>query len=838
MHRLGSRGYVIQKSTLSESELNALKDHLTLAPKENHAVKMMGGGQDKNVIVYRENEEKIYIPRFYGLEHYGMPGKMDIHNGDTIDVPFVSQLRDYQIDITNIYFNHVKEGFGGGILEVPCGRGKCLGIDTPILMYDGTIKKVQDIVVGDVLMGDDSTPRNVLSLARGREKMYRVHAKKGEGYVANESHILSLKYSSTLNKQIKKGDVLDISIADYLQLPKYYHGRGGPLVGYRVPIDFPPLDVPIHPYLLGYWLGDGHQYSTNISTQDTRVLYHLRHIFRTTHPTLYLQYTGQQYDYRINAIKQKGSHGNEFRTFLFNENLIKNKHIPHTYKCNSREIRLQLLAGILDADGSYHDNCFDFIQKNEKIMDDVIFLARSLGFAAFKRRCYKTCTNAPNGPKTGIYYRTNIYGAGMEEIPIQCLRKKARPRRLIRNPLHYRIALESLGEDDYYGFEIDGNRRFVLGDFTVTHNTIMALNIVSQLNKKTLVIVHKEFLLNQWVDRIRDFLPSARVGKIQGKVFDIENKDIVIGMIQTMYDRPYPPNTFGSFGLTVLDEVHRVGSEEFSKTLLKVVTPYMLGISATVDRKDGLTELLYMFIGPKIYSEVRRESDGVQVRAIQYDHSHIEYKDEQLDYRGNIKYSTMINQISDFGPRKQFLVRILQDLIRENSDNQIMILSHKRDLLDYLQKEIDTIGFATCGQYVGGMKQTALQVSETKQIVLATYAMAAEALDIKTLNSLVMVSPKTDIIQSVGRILRTRGDGKIIVDVVDSHDVFQNQWKKRRAYYKKSNYQIVMIDSASYSGMQDLTQWKKVYTPKILNGGEPDNVSEEPDEKRVCMLEL
>jgi superfamily II DNA or RNA helicase len=363
----------------------------------------------------------------------------------------------------------------------------------------------------------------------------------------------------------------------------------------------------------------------------------------------------------------------------------------------------------------------------------------------------------------------------------------------------------------------------------------MALNICSRLKKKTLILVHKEFLMNQWIDRIRDFLPSARVGKIQGKTFDIENKDIVIGMIQTMYDRPYPPNTFASFGLTISDEVHRVGSEEFSKTLLKVVTPYMLGISATVDRKDGLTELLYMFIGPKIYSETRKDDDGVQVRAIQFDHSDEKrYREEQRDVRGNIKYSTMINQISDFEPRKLFLVRVLQDLILENSEKQIMVLSHKRDLLDYLETEINTNttfggGFATVGQYVGGMKAAALQESEGKQIVLATYAMAAEALDIKSLNTLVMVSPKTDIIQSVGRILRTRSDGKIIVDIVDSHEVFQNQWKKRRAYYKKSNYGIKMIKSKDYVDMMDTDSWTTVYDRN-------KHVVEEP--KSTCQLDL
>jgi superfamily II DNA or RNA helicase len=360
--------------------------------------------------------------------------------------------------------------------------------------------------------------------------------------------------------------------------------------------------------------------------------------------------------------------------------------------------------------------------------------------------------------------------------------------------------------------------------------TVMALKICAELKKKTLILVHKEFLMNQWIERIAEFVPNARVGKIQAKTFDISDKDIVIGMIQTIYDKQYPINTFSSFGLTIIDEVHRVGSEEFSKTLLNIVTPYMLGISATVERKDGLTDILYMFIGDKIYSEARDDEDEVQVRAIQYEHDDEKYNKVEVDMRDKVKYSTMISKISDFFPRQEFLVQILRDLIFESDEKQIMVLSHKRDLLAFLKTEIEKEEFATCGLYVGGMKQDKLQETEGKQIVLATYAMAAEALDIKTLNTLVMVSPKTDIVQSVGRILRTRGPGKIIVDVIDSHEVFQNQWKKRRAYYKNANYHIQFIKNDTYSGMLDSSNWKQVYHPKTKT----ESVVKE---KKECLIE-
>ena len=358
--------------------------------------------------------------------------------------------------------------------------------------------------------------------------------------------------------------------------------------------------------------------------------------------------------------------------------------------------------------------------------------------------------------------------------------------------------------------------------------TVMALKIISEIQKKTLILVHKEFLMNQWIERIAEFLPSARVGKIQGQTIDIEGKDIVIGMIQTMYNRDFPAEFFDPFGLTIIDEVHRIGSEEFSKTLFKTVTPNMLGISATVERKDKLTKLLYMFIGPKIYSEDRKDNDVVQVRGIEFGSNDPAYSTMEYDFRGNPKYSTMITKICEFGPRSDFIVRIIDDLLKENPENQIMVLAHNRSLLAYLFDAIQyKIGEqrGSVGFYIGGMKEKDLKITEGKRIVLATYAMAAEALDIKTLSTLVMATPKTDIEQSVGRILRAKHSSPIVVDIIDAHDLFKNQWRSRKTFYKKCDYRILYTNSTKYGGFVkpdgiepiDLskdTNWKVEFEPK------------------------
>jgi len=349
--------------------------------------------------------------------------------------------------------------------------------------------------------------------------------------------------------------------------------------------------------------------------------------------------------------------------------------------------------------------------------------------------------------------------------------------------------------------------------------------------------------MNQWIERMNDFLPTARIGKIQGPVFDIEDKDVVIGMIQSLYDKEYAPNAFSSFGLTIIDEVHRIGSEQFSRTLFKTVTPYMLGISATVERKDKLSKLLYMFIGGKIYEEKRTEEDPVCVRAIEYKCDDPDFNEVDLDYRGNTKFSSMIVKLCAFGPRSDFIVNVLRDLLEEHPENQIMILCQNKSLLNYLYDAINYREIASVGYYIGGMKQVKLQETETKKIILATYAMAAEALDIKSLATLVMVSPKTDIVQSVGRILRVKHKHPIIVDIVDMHENFQKQWLQRKRFYKKCNYRIRMTDSKKYTDMmldwETDTTWKHVYEPKEITDN-ADNVDNDKEEElpTKCLINI
>jgi superfamily II DNA or RNA helicase len=296
--------------------------------------------------------------------------------------------------------------------------------------------------------------------------------------------------------------------------------------------------------------------------------------------------------------------------------------------------------------------------------------------------------------------------------------------------------------------------------------------------------------MNQWTERIAQFLPSARVGRIQGETMDVENKDIVLGMLQSISMKEYPASLLDGFGFTIIDEVHHISAEVFSRALFKVVTRYMLGLSATMKRKDGLTRVFKMFLGDVVYKKEREHTEGVMVKAIHYEHNSEEYMKEHLNFRGHVNYSSMIKQLCEFIPRSEFIIQLLQNILTWHDGQQLMVIGHNRSLLMYLFERISQIGFATAGYYLGGMKEADLKMSESKNIIIATYAMAAEGLDIKTLTTLVMVTPKTDVCQAVGRILRRQAAQHLVVDIVDAQPIFKRQWAKRLSFYKKQHYKI------------------------------------------------
>jgi len=331
--------------------------------------------------------------------------------------------------------------------------------------------------------------------------------------------------------------------------------------------------------------------------------------------------------------------------------------------------------------------------------------------------------------------------------------------------------------------------------------TVLSLYIISMLQKKTIVVVHKDFLMTQWRDRIKQFLPEARIGKIQQNTVDIENKDIVLAMVQSLSMKEYEPTVFSSFGLAVFDECHHLGAEVFSRCMSKVASKYMLGLSATPDRKDGLRKVFEWFIGPMVFtSKKEKNKDYIETRVYEYYDEDPIYSKLELGYNKKPCLPRMINNICNHVPRNVFIQKILRE--QYDIGRKILILSDRRDFLNNtLQWCNNEIKENSAGLYVGGMKPNELRDSQEKDIILGTFSMASEGMDIPKLNTIILASPKSDVVQSVGRILREKAEVRkfhpLIIDFKDTHPnlgIFERQYNKRFQFYKKNNYDIYTIN--------------------------------------------
>jgi len=850
---LTTKGYVILKSELDKDQEKQIIKDLTVIPTVLPAYKEFV--KPKPYKIYFHSDTAYYLPRYYAIEKFGEPKSYEVPIGNKINAKCKFDPMPYQLiadaKLANMFNIKKSPNGAGGVLSLPCGYGKCHGKDTEIMMYDCSIKKVQDIVVGDQLMGDDSKPRNVLSLARGREMMYKIIPSNGTPYTVNESHILSLKCQST-------GKIIDILLKDYLKNIENLNQ----MKGYRVPINFNSKPVPFDPYIMG-------KYFASNPTQP----------------------------------------------------------IPDVYKYNDRLTLLEVLAGIIDNSAVICDNKYN-IPANQQINNDILFIARSLGFSA-----------------TLTLNQLIIQGQG---IPTRII-----PRISIESELLVDIKIIQLQIDDYYGFTLDGNHRYLLSDFQVTHNTFLALRTICRLGLKALVVVNKECLMDQWLEAVQKFT-SASAGILQRDKMEMDN-DIVIAMIHSLCLKDYPESMFEGIGMLVLDECfpyttkiitnkgkvsigqlyenwtkggalpqiksynettkcfefkdltyawkkttdklvkvhigkkivkctpnhqflttkgyvaaqdltntsilishygtckvskiehinikqidvydievadnhnfivtganssdngvvvhncHHTSSETFCKALLKVRPLFTLGLSATPERRDGLSHVFYKYIGPLIHKEKREGANQVIVKQIQLTSTSTHY---QVLYMSNKTKNTagMATAISQFPSRTMFLLQILKILISQG--RTILVLSSRREHLHDISDLLDSANLimpngrkVTYGFYYGkqsaNKKQHKLMLDATAKcdIVLGTDAIAKEGLDIPSLNTLLFATPPgIDVEQAGGRILRKYHENlyPMIVDIVDKTGNFGSHATERNKWYKDEQYDIQTVRLSLY----------------------------------------
>lgn len=504
--------------------------------------------------------------------------------------------RPYQSEAVEAVYEHLRTKDNNPCVVLPTG---CHAKDHPILMYDGTVRKVQDISVGDIIMGADSTPRHVLALARGREPMARITPIKGEPFVVNMNHILSLVSTNEGKGDFtcyqKGGEITNITVREYLTKSKSWrHLRKL----YRVPVNFSiPKNLPIPPHILGLLLGDGimtnaigltsaeeelgdefSRYAESIGC-SVRVAENDRNV-----PTYYAVVAKGAKNPLFEILHQLGLRGH----------CAHNKFIPKEYLTASRSDRLQLLAGLLDSDGFFDGHCLEITTQSRELAGDIVFLARSLGFMANCHEKYCACQTGAGG----WYYRVHISG---DLSPIPCRRKRHvfHVRQQKKNVLRTGFSVEILSEDDFYGFELDGDHLYVDGNFVVHHNTGKSLVLaqiakdsVEKWNGRVLILAHVKELLEQNADKIRKLCPELKIGIYSAGLRSRDTTEqVIVAGIQSVYNKACE---LDAFDLVIVDEAHLISSEGdgMYRTFLadmKVINPHVrvIGLTATPFRLKG-----------------------------------------------------------------------------------------------------------------------------------------------------------------------------------------------------------------------------------------------------------
>jgi superfamily II DNA or RNA helicase len=778
---LSSQGYSIYKSKITPEELKQIQTDLTITP-----FVVPGYGSEEDITPYKlfkENPEKIYVPYYYGYSKYGKPQKNKLPTLEKINLEWspTKPMRPYQREIIDTYMQHASTS-GGGIISVGCGRGKCLAKGTLIPLFNGTYKFVEELIIGDKLIGDDGTPRTITNLGSGESEMYTIqpniflntnhenlvpteyyfYPHYFKPFTVNEDHILTLAKEITQIDGTKINKLFDIHLADFLKLPTENRNTYKTV---KIPLDL------INP---DYVKTQGIEYTNEYEVS--------RYI-----PNTHLDNKYYKHGLKIGCSIIWHNDGTIYNSIILSKAIQK-------YKNNIHHL-IDFYLGFMN--GLRHDNTGDtypfklpITSCNYKLFECVEHLLKLLGIA------HCICNQKGDTWELPFKNYKHIIILYNEYITTS----------------YYDFEIISKGLGKYYGFTLDGNGRFILEDRVVTHNTVMALKVANELNVKTLILLHKEFLLNQWVERIKEYLPNARIGYIQGKVLDIHRKDIVLGMIQSLSDprkdKDYPLGIFDSFGLVIADECHHLAAKQFVRALAKHTFKYTLGLSATPKRGDGLERVFKYFLGDIIYrdSEIQKTAEDISLEHIpnstveiyNYYNNDYKYCKEEKNYKNKPNVVTMKSNIANCEKRTKVLLSFLPRLISEG--RYILLLSCRREHIFQMERLISDFAIPECtiGLYLGGMKQEALDISATKRIIIATFNMAEEAFDCKSLNTLIYMTPHNNIEQAVGRILREEKQKRkmvpLIIDLFDQFSSFVKWNKIREKYYKSKGYPMKIFD--------------------------------------------
>ena len=533
-----------------------------------------------------------------------------------------------------------------------------------VMRHDGSLVAVEGVCVGDRLMGPDSTPRTVLRLVRGRDEMFRIVPVKGRPWVVNGDHVLSLVDT----RRPDDSALVDVSVRDWLQWgpnAKHLHK----LV--RVPVEFPetdPASRPLPAYHVGMLLGDGVLSTGRIvvvkpdpeiraACEELAGLLGMRVEPRVSGrgvPAYHIKRTSRCGQGRSSPLHDALNALDMRRTQA-------TRRVPPAYLRANRAERLQLLAGLIDTDGHLCGGGYDWISKSEGLAEDVAALARGLGFAAVAKPSMKRSQFGG-----GTYYRVSISG-DLSVLPMRISRKRAAPRQQVKSVLRTGFRVEAVGVDDYFGFTVDGDHRYLLDDTTVTHNCgkgdLLAglAELAARRGGRTLILTNRGELVEDLHQRCRQVEDAHPVGMVMG-ARDEWGASTVVASVQSVTRKRF--DRMGRFSLVICDEAHHATAPTyraiFEETARVNPTRRLLGLTATPFRtgKDGATTGLGDVFEALVYeygiADAIEAGDLVSVRGFQVQ-TDLDLSAVRIAADGDYDDAELANAV-DTEPRNQLVV--------------------------------------------------------------------------------------------------------------------------------------------------------------------------------------
>ena len=677
----------------TNSQLEKISTDLQITQKPS---KYNFSSQPKYICLFEQEEDDVYVPFSYDNK-LQRPKREQFTSRNIV---FKGQLREEQKTVKSQAVNPLNTE-GSTLISAACGFGKCLQKDTPVLLYDGTIKYVQDVRIGEELMGDDSLPRKVLSTCSGIEQMYKIVSETGETFGCNKSHILTLKVIGHKDIEYRNSKFI-VTIFDKNSLEFSESTFNSMTMAKKFLKNFSDniIDIPLYKYL---------------------------ELPKCIRDKLYLYKSCT--DFKEKQISESPSN-------YISRGLQTS--IPNEYKCNNIQTRIVLIFCIIQKYGTVQDYGYEIVVQNMEFAKDIQYIVHSLGLHTIFT--------------TGQKYTIKIFG----RIENNCILSNMFPK--------FRVV--PILDDIYYGFTIDGNGRFLLGNFTVTHNTAMSIYIASKINLKTLILCHRIVLINQWKDSIKRFCPESSVQILSSKS-EIKDSDfyIINAANVSKHDREF----YKDIGFVIVDEAHLIMAEKLSYSMRYILPRYLLGLSATPYRTDGLDILMELYFGKnRIERKLHRPhtvykiSTGIKPEV-------------KLNRMGKVDWSSVIDSISNNKDRNEMIIT----LVKHFKDNVFLVLCKRVSQAEYIVERLQEEG-----EDVTSLIGSQQEYEQKSRILVGTAQKVGTGFDHPLLNSLILACDVEQyFIQYLGRVFRRTDTHPYIFDFVDKYGLLEKHFKTRKDVY-------------------------------------------------------